>query len=1132
MAVDAVYDEKLLSAAQIGWILDQFVFLLAQVTSQSLSNRILGEFIMAGPVHCEQLYTWNQHLPQTVQTSVHSLVEEQCKARSRSIAIDSWDGQLTYRELDQCSSSLAARLVRDHGVQPETYVPVCLEKSKWMPVAMLAVLKAGGGFVLLDPSHPMERRRALCQQVQATVLLTSVRHRNTIKSMGLDTAIIAVGDDASVGVEGKPPPFTSVVVNAHHPAYIVFTSGSTGTPKGVVVGHGALATNAMHMAPKQRIRAESRVLQLTTCTFDVCVAEIFYSLTQGACVCIPDEAECRNSLEQTFNKYDITWSTMTPSMARVLNPLEMPRLETLVLGSEAMQTAEVAMWTEHVTLLNAYGPSECCIDSTVSDPMSLASDASDIGRAISGACWVVDPNDAERLTPIGAVGELIIEGPIVARGYLNDPEKTGSVFISPPSWLQAFRSGRATTVYRTGDLVRYGNTGDGSLRYIGRKDQQIKLRGQRIELGEVEFNLAQCFPDAEAVVAEAVRPVATGGHPVLTGFICFSSHDQASVDKDQSPLLEGNDAFRSLVTDVQATLAQRVPSYMVPGLLLPLRYLPLNSSGKTDRKLLKARAAGLSLDQIRSYRTSTGETRRAPSTSMEAVLHELVQAVLGLSAADIGMADQFFDLGGDSIHAMKLVSQARRRGIRVAVADVFNCPRLENLAETLHLTGDDKTEEGDDGSVEDVVPFFLLEEGRREALIEQAAAECGIDCSCIEDIYPCTEAQTWLIAMASRGVDNYTIRACFDLPESLNIARFQEAWKQLLQAHPIFRSRIIQDSPNTWLQVVLRDVSASLDALATPGEDLWGLGRPLIRGKLARDEESGGGYRFNLAIHHVLYDGYSLPLLFQQLEAAYNGTQLPLRPFSRFLSYIASIQETSKPIWRDIFADFRGPLFPPLPHAGFQPQQRDFREHSIPITAAATGGITVATKIRLSVALVLSHFLGTTDIVVGTAVTGRAAPILGVEEMVAPTTSVMPFRIRLPEAKEGSTVGTALQAVQMQSVRLLPLEPSGVGCIAQAGPDATRALGFQTMLIIHPGELESAGMFAQGHFEGQDQAADIALGILCDITPTAIRVRCQFDPEVLSDSQISRLVMALNRVYGVVSSQPETGIYSIDLQDI
>ncbi|RYP49817.1 hypothetical protein DL768_004546 [Monosporascus sp. mg162] len=468
-------------------------------------------------------------------------------------------------------------------------------------------------------------------------------------------------------------------------AYLIFTSGSTGKPKGVMISHGALATSAVSHGNALLMDNRSRVLQFASYAFDAAVLEHITSLIMGACICIPSDTE-RHNIPKSVAGFEANWVLLTPAVARALDPSDFKTIRTLVIGGEAITEKELNAWCTRVNLLLAYGPAECTIISYARHVNEEISDGRTLGRCIGGSGWVVSPDDSNQLVPVGAVGELLIEGPIVGLGYLNDPEKTADAFIDPPPWLVELRGNSARHIYKSGDLVRY--TDNGEIRFVGRKDLQVKLRGNRIELGEVESHLRASFPGIRDAVAEIVKPEGGDREAMLVAFVyssdCESQAEEAMMPDHTPEALFGKPCpdFSRRVQLMEAQMSKSLPAYMIPVVYLPLRYLPLTGSGKLDRKKLRAMAALLSPQQLEQYDTPTN-SNEMPTTTNELLLQQVWARVLNKDLESVDLHSNFFRIGGDSIAAMQVVSQCSAAGITVTVADIFRYKTISQLSSVL-----------------------------------------------------------------------------------------------------------------------------------------------------------------------------------------------------------------------------------------------------------------------------------------------------------------------------------------------------------------------------------------------------------------------------------------------------------------
>jgi len=607
-----------------------------------------------------QLWKWNRQVPPAVERCIHDLILQQARARPKAPAICAWDGKMAYGELDELSDGIAGHLV-DIGVEPEDTVLLYFEKSAWTVVAMLAVLRAGAAFASLDPEHPASRHQETFRQTKARVVLASEQLSPLCESN--HHTVVTVGTAAIHQLLDKGGKKKSIHRKAHphNAAYISFTSGSTGVPKGVVIEHCAITTSCLGHGKACKATSKMRVLQFASYTFDTCIQEIITTLSYGGCVCVPSEGDRRNNLVDTMNAMEVTYAILTPSVARLVSQDSVRSLQTVVLVGEQVSLADWKRWS-NIQAINGYGPAECSVCCTAySNPQAFASGT--IGKSIASASWVVDPDNYQRLAPLGSVGELLIEGPILARGYLDNAEM--AAFIHDPVWLLGGCKqypGRRGRLYKTGDLVRYN--ADGNLVYVGRKDGRVKVRGQRIETGEIEYHVRDCMPAARQVAAEVITPEGGRGKAVVAVFL--------QLEEDEVTIEDGSPARVFFPAEVDSQLREHLPSYMVPEVYFAVARLPIMTSGKIDRKTLRSIGA--------SFSTQSQGPKRQPSTEKEKILRQLWARVLNINADNIGLDDSFFRLGGDSITAMKLVGEARKEGLQLTVADVIRNPRLDILA--------------------------------------------------------------------------------------------------------------------------------------------------------------------------------------------------------------------------------------------------------------------------------------------------------------------------------------------------------------------------------------------------------------------------------------------------------------------
>ncbi|GMF76463.1 unnamed protein product [Aspergillus oryzae] len=609
----ANFDSGALHCHQVTKILSQFAHILSCILVPP--HCALEEIYTMGPEDTTCLKNWNQIRSEPGEDCIHDVIEIHATALPDEPANSSWDGDLTYEQLSSLSSKLAELLV-EQSFGPEVVVPIYTERSRWTAVAMLAVLKAGGAFLLLDPAHSNSRIEAIYRTVEAQALIASVKPCNA--------------------------------------AYMVFTSGSTGTPKGVVIEHSLFATNALTRSRSQVLPAKARVLQRASPAFDASIAEILFTLVAGGCVCVPREVDRHTNIVEYVRHFAVNVLYLTPSVARGLKLDQLPYLKALILVGEPMNEVDIATWAGHVDLVNAYGLSECSIETSFLQPVPISTDHRNIGIAPCASCWTVDPENHNTLLPI--------------------PQHSSR----HPDRLRQIRGGQPHGIYKTDDLVQYAPQLNGFLLYHGRTDTQVKLRGQRIQLGEVEHCIYRCA--GNTLKTAIVELVTVDDKPsALVAFLLTAEDGTTGVPNSGDILRSSTPQFRPLVQDVRRSLENQVSSYMTPARFLPLSYVPKSLTGKTDRKYLRETAGRLPL-------TPTDEVtgiivQRAPVSEPERILQEVVGDVLQLNMNAVGLDSNLFHLGGNSLAAIKLISRLRRLGWHnLRRTDFHQHPVLSHLA--------------------------------------------------------------------------------------------------------------------------------------------------------------------------------------------------------------------------------------------------------------------------------------------------------------------------------------------------------------------------------------------------------------------------------------------------------------------
>ena len=605
--------------------------------------------MVTGAEREELVASWNDTGVAIMPGLVHDIVAVRARQWKERPAVGCRDVVLNYSELMARADSLA-RYLRGRGVGPEVVVGLCLTRSVEMAVAVLAVLRAGGAYLPLDPGLPAARLSFMVSDSAVRLIVTQQRLAEVATPLGPPLVIVDGADAEAIEAAGDGPR-TGSPVTGQDLAYIIYTSGSTGQPKGVAVEHGSLFNLALTQGPQFGITADSRVLQFAAFSFDVSVSDMFFSWVVGAYVQIAAEDERLGAaLHERLRASRITDVTLPPAAVATLPwaPGTLPDLTTLVVGGEAFSSDLVHGWARDRRVINAYGPTESTVWTTLTGLRQ--GDTPIIGKPLANLqVYVLDRS--LQPVPVGVIAELFIGGVGVVRGYVNRPGLTAERFIADPFGPPGSR------MYCTGDLVRW--RGDGNLEFVGRQDGQVKVRGFRIELGEIEESLRR-----HAEVAQVAVLARRDGD------------DDAAQLRLVAYVQPRNGQIH--LSALRPWLRDRLPGYMVPEVFVPISQLPTTRAGKIDRAALPAPG---------TERPDMQQRYVAPRTSIEERIAAIWAAVLGVDR--VGVVDDFFDLGGNSLHMMAVRDHVTEAfpGVGLALTDLFLRPTVEGLAVTLEQNG-------------------------------------------------------------------------------------------------------------------------------------------------------------------------------------------------------------------------------------------------------------------------------------------------------------------------------------------------------------------------------------------------------------------------------------------------------------
>ncbi|PSN65087.1 acetyl-CoA synthetase-like protein, partial [Corynespora cassiicola Philippines] len=792
-----------------------------------------------------------------IETCVHHLITRHVREDPNKESVACSNGKsLSYSELDDAANRVAAQL-RALGAGPDGLVPVCFEKSVWTVVAIFAVLKAGAAFVLLDPSYPDDRIRTIIQKSKADIAITSPSHYSKLSPFVRSTITL---DEESLAAFPLPSVYSTSpeneMVQPSNLAYAVFTSGSTGQPKGVLIEHRSFHHCFSGWAGPARFNREMRCLQFASYSFDASILEILGTLVAGGTVCVVSDSERLDSsaLVRAASQLRVNWTILTPSFMKLLPVNGIPTLKTLVSGGEAMQQILLERWADKVELIAMYGPSEATIACTCTEPMTVSSDYRSIGKPFLGRCWVVNPDDDQQLMTDGEVGELVIEGPHVGRGYLDEAQKTAAAFISRPTWHQTLfpQEQGPHAFYKTGDLCHRDQ--EGSLIFMGRKDFQVKVNGQRTELCEIEHKFQQYLDPEESIVVELVK--STADKSVLVAFV--ASNDNGTDESEFQQHIEAR------MSEVEKRARKDLPEFMIPTLYFAIRRMPVTLNGKIDRKSLQ------SLGAARLADTQPTATERGASTT-EAALRTVWSNVLNVPEDSIGLEKTFQSLGGDSISAMQIVSQARSVGFKLTVQRILLDRTIKKMAASLEQS-------------------VLAQAQSPEATGEEYEEE-------LDTPFKLSPIQQLFFDISPKGESHYNISYLLRIAEKVKVETLMAAFEAVVARHGMLRARFGKVGKGRWFQSITDDVKNSfgmgvhniasltelMPIISTSQRSLDIEEGPLVRAEFIK---MGGEELLFVCGHHLVTDFVSFRVMLLQTEKMLRSGNMALPPPYSFQKWV------------------------------------------------------------------------------------------------------------------------------------------------------------------------------------------------------------------------------------------------------
>lgn len=773
-----------------------------------------------------------------------------------------WQTQsfFTYGELDRFANKMSWYLL-GQGLKPGDKIPLLLDKSPTMIITILALLKIGAAYVPLSPENSVERNIFIVQEIKAVMVLTVSNYcdyfpKETVASTLLD----------SLDLIDYPIHKPDIIVSPESLAYVIYTSGSTGQPKGVMIEHQSVsAAIGSIISFEGRANSHFKSLGFSDYVFDVSVYDIFGALSCGHTLCMAPTDRLLSDLANVINEMEVDHCFLTPTVARLLDPTSVPSLKVLTVGGESVTSDVVETWSSGHRLMNGYGPTETSILATMKD-IKPDTNPRNIGRPLPTVKAFIIEANGHRLLPWGAVGELCFSGPQLGEGYLGRPEQTAVSFFE-------YDFEGISRIYRTGDLGRWLPSGD--IECLGRKDNQIKINGYRVELGEVEQALlnAPCVKDAVVVV------INSDVKSQLVGFVVLTT-----------PKVDGHLPLQICLeeTEVLRSSLKSLAHYMMPKYIIPLHGMPKLPSGKSNRKELMAIAGSMTAVELSKHAldsTNTSGPRITPESEMEKMLHAAWAKILGISGDQFGLEADFLNLGGDSIAAINLASHLRKNGHALSVGVALKFTNLKEMAEH-------------------------VEKEKVRAVSEQKAFETPLEVqnkledrglqNAVEYVYSCPPGQAEFVVQGAKDKQYWVLMTIRKLPEGTDVEAWLNLAERLAETNSILRTTFMQHQ-HTWYGIVLKDsrpnatwVEVSGDAQRREVVDsVWNsrfvFGQPFLSYTFMR--HANGTHEVIVKMDHGLYDGTLLRVLDDHFRAIQHNQPIPpFTPFRDFADHLFSTQ--------------------------------------------------------------------------------------------------------------------------------------------------------------------------------------------------------------------------------------------------
>ena len=1066
---------------------------------------------------------------------IHELFEERVRSAPNEIALIFEERCVTYAELNRSANRLA-RFLRTRGVRSDDLVAVGLDRGIDLVVSMLAVLKAGGAYLPVDPDYPRERLDYMLGDASPAVLITHQRLAHLWPGSVRDVVAIDSCRDEIAACDDTDLPRAEVGLTGRSLAFVIYTSGSTGQPKGAMNEHRGMANRIVAQKYMERYSADDICCQKTSISFVDAVFEIFGALCSGCPLLIIPAAAVRDGRQMTalIAKHRATQLITVPSLARsllddpqVMSDLSCLRAWTLSgepVRADLLQKLQGAL--PDCDFISLYGSSEVSSDAAFYRTRRFEAARVPIGIPVPNVQVYILDRHGEPV-PVGVTGEIHVGGVGVGRGYLNRPELTAARFVSDP-----FSADAQARLYKTGDLGRW--RADGVLECLGRNDHQVKIRGFRVEPGEIETHILRHGAVREGVVvAREDRP----GDFRLVAYVVLRSG-------------AANAAGRSSIDALREHLRAGLPDFMVPAAFVTLDSLPKTPNGKIDRSALPAPPAD-------AYSSTNFE---APQGRLESILAGAWQEVLQVPR--VGRLDNFFELGGHSLLILKLMGRLRARGFTVQVQDVYNSRTLAALASCLRSVADGPPDIPPNlipGACTTIEPEMLTLVDLRQQEIDLIARAVPGGPANIQDIYPLLPLQEGILfhhLMNEHAGDAYVASTLLTVRSKARLDQLLSALQAMIDRHDILRTAVLWEDLSRPVQVVCRHANLPVDEVVLdPGRDPEAQARawvdephqridlraaPLLRLKIAADP-SGARWFVLLQVHHIVDDDVSQKILISEIAACLQGTAGQLGPPPAFRAHVANaLSHARSPEVTAFFeAKLRDVDEPTAPFGLLEvhgdgadiDESREELDSGVAhrLRAQARGlGVTPAVLFHAAWGLVVAHTSGREDVVFGTVLLGRAPGNRDVDQAVGMLINTLPLRLRFSDL----TARDLVEHTQRELVDLLGHEQASLATAQRCSGVSGATPLFTAVLNYRHGTVDAADRWAAAGGIDLIQVHDrtnFPVTLSIDEGNGGFALSAKTDPRIDPRRLLQYLIVALESLLGALERSSPTPVLALGI---